>query len=284
MSALSRSQYVAITAGLLMLLEMPPHVAAEQFPVQCQLPKAASGKLRRVDRQCGLSGVGDTQAHRDQNAAKNNFCAQGPAVTLRREHFEQLQAAAEQAGVQFGSRENLPEDRAPLRGILALGNGTRVGEGSLVKHVGFITHPRYSNTDHGESVNCNFTGEVSNDIHFDLHQDPDEDDACLSVTGEITPHRRAPHYEKEVLVQHRVAQRPVRVTGQLFFDASHRPCVNGEPMENLKRISLWEIHPVYSIDVCRRRTVPECAADDDSAWIPLDRFTNVAGEENDEDN
>jgi hypothetical protein len=91
-----------------------------------------------------------------------------------------------------------------------------------------------------------------------------------------TPHRRSPHYEKEVLTQTRIAERPVRVTGQLFFDASHRPCVNGEPQESLQRISLWEIHPVYSIDVCRQKTVAECSADNDSAWIPIERFANVA--------
>jgi hypothetical protein len=250
-------------------------IRAEPFPSQCSFPKAAAGKEQKVDKQCGLAGMGDTPAHKAQNTVKNNFCADGPASTLSRDDFKRLQTAAESARVQFGDRENLPEDRNVLRGIMRLPNNAQVGEGTLVRHVGFLTHPRYSNVRNGESVNCNFRGEESNDIHFDILQDRDED-ACFSVTGEITPHRRSPHYEKEVLMQTRVAERPVRVTGQLFFDASHRPCVNGEPKESLQRISLWEIHPVYSIDVCRQKTLGECSADNDSAWIPIERFTNVA--------
>lgn len=41
---------------------------------------------------------------------------------------------------------------------------------------------------------------------------------------------------------------PVRVTGQLFFDASHGPCVGGRGSAPRPR-SIWEIHPVYAIDV-----------------------------------
>ena len=124
-------------------------------------------------------------------------------------------------------------------------------------------------------------GAESNDVHFDLVQDTD-DEACLSVTGEITPHRRGGHYEVPVLRHHRVAERPVRITGHLFFDASHKPCKDGEPQENLKRISLWEIHPVYSIDVCRRKTIEQCRVNNESAWIPIERFINLADEEDDD--
>ena len=145
----------------------------------------------------------------------------------------------------------------------------RVGEGSLVRHVGFIADPHYSNVRNGESVNCNFTGKTSNDIHFGLVQD-EGDEACRSVTGEITPHHRSPSYEVEVLSLSRVAARPVRVTGQLFFDASHLPCRDGQPQENLQRVSAWEIHPVYLIEVCRRGTIEARRADDESVWVPLD--------------
>ena len=252
-----------------------------KFPAECELPKAAKGtKERKVDKQCGLPGLADEPEKQAQNRQKNDFCAQGPAVALTREHFEQLQRAAAQAGVRFGSRDHLPTDRGALREILRLPDGTRIGEGSLVRHVGFISHPRYSNVDNGESVNCNFHGEANNDVHFDLLQDTDEE-ACFSVTAEISPHHRTGHYEVPILRHHRVSERPVRVTGHLFFDASHKPCLDGEPQENLKRISLWEIHPVYSIEVCRRKTMEACRVDNNSAWIPIERFINLAGEEDD---
>jgi hypothetical protein len=63
-------------------------LSAEQFPSQCSFPKAAAGKQQKVDRQCGLAGMGDTPAHKAQNTAKNNFCAHGAAVTLSRDDFK----------------------------------------------------------------------------------------------------------------------------------------------------------------------------------------------------
>jgi hypothetical protein len=66
----------------------------------------------------------------------------------------------------------------------------------------------------------------------------------------------------------------VRLAGQLFFDASHFPCNGDEPHpgESLKRASLWEIHPVYSIDVCSTRTRVDCPVGDEAAWVPLDEW------------
>jgi hypothetical protein len=251
---------------------------AEIFPMQCSLPPASSGPVRTVDQQCGLSGAGDTDAHLAQNAAKNNFCAQGAPVDLSREDFERLQRAVEQAGIQFGERDNLPNDRSLLRQLLTLQSGTRVGEGSLVRHVGYISHPRYSNVRNGESVNCNLTGQRNNDIHFDLVQDKG-DAACGSVTSEITPHHRSRMYEVDVLRLSRLSERPLRVTGQLFFDASHLPCKDGRPQENLKRISLWEIHPVYRIDVCNKTVLEDCSVVEERVWKPLEDFLNSPEEE-----
>jgi hypothetical protein len=162
--------------------------------------------------------------------------------------------------------------------LLSVGGGARVGEGSLVQHVGFLSHSRYSNVNSGESVNCQFRGEASNDIHFDILQDSSEE-ACLSVTGEVAPHRRSPFYEVPVLN----ITNPVKVTGHLFFDASHKPCMNGEPQESLKRISLWEIHPAYKIDVCRAKTITECSVTDENVWVPISRFRNTADLESDEE-
>jgi len=59
----------------------------------------------------------------------------------------------------------------------------------------------------------------------------------------------------------------VRVTGQQFFDGSHVPCKNGAPQgSNPKRVSLWEIHPIYSFEVCPSG---DCAH---GGWQPLETF------------
>jgi len=67
----------------------------------------------------------------------------------------------------------------------------------------------------------------------------------------------------------------VKITGQLFFDGSHAACTSaGQPGFNpvrnaldFKRLALWEIHPIYAIDVCKNTDRSQCDAADASAWF-----------------
>jgi hypothetical protein len=65
----------------------------------------------------------------------------------------------------------------------------------------------------------------------------------------------------------------VRITGQLFYDNAHFPNgdsshpISGQP----KRFSLWEIHPISTIEVCKRAN-NSCDVSKDSDWTPLESF------------
>ena len=285
-------QVAALLASIVALESVGSLVAAESFTPHCTLPATLDEAKARLDRlasrgadlpmivSCGPEGVAATPAHRAQNAAKNEFCAAGRAAVLRHSDFVMLQREAERRDIRFGSANRLPEDRAVLRDMVRLPNGAQVGEGSLVRHVAFLSHPRYSNTGKGESVNCKHGGAANNDIHVDLVAAPD-DPACRSITAEISPHFRPRAWERDVLDS--VRDRPLRVTGHLFFDAAHRPCRNDNDRVQPMRASLWEIHPVYAIDVCRRRTLSGCRATDESVWIALESYRNVPQEEEDDD-
>ena len=61
--------------------------------------------------------------------------------------------------------------------------------------------------------------------------------------------------------------RPLRLTGQMMFDGSHTPCGNGTGSQ--KRVSVWEIHPVYAIDVCKKKAVSACRIGVADDWKPL---------------
>src|SRR5437764_8829598 len=148
-------------------------------------------------------------------------------------------------------------------------NGRAIGEGAYVQFAAYVDNPHYSDVGRGESVNCAIPGNEMNDIHINLVQqpipkpptrnNPDRDEImaerdqalCHAVVAEIIPHYRPQVWELQQLRAVANKQIPVRFTGQLFFDASHFPCNGDEPHpgESLKRASLWEIHPVYSIDV-----------------------------------
>jgi hypothetical protein len=275
-----------ILAFPLVLVAVPGNVGADdKFVPQCTLPWVAIApkESSEVDKQCPIEGKQSTNPKRaPMQKAKNELCATGAPTLLSYQTFKTLQKRADEKGIPSGGPNSLPEDRADLKDIYKIPNGPRIGEGSVVRYVGYISNPRYSNTKKkggkGEAVNCNLLEDADNDIHMDLVREPDQD-PCLSVTAEIIPHFRPPAWEVNFL--DRLKVRPVRVTGHLFYDSVHKPCV-GPKRASPPRISLWEIHPVYAIDVCSNKTLGGCAGNDESKWVPLHEwFKGHAGEEED---
>lgn len=206
-----------------------------------------------IDDHCGIEGGGSDPATQAESKAKNNFWAasQPPRVIT----YQEL------VGLQSRSA-NIPK-RLPDRTMLS-----KLGEGEYVSYVAFIKDAHYSDVGAGEAVNCNLPGNATNDIHIVLLKDPN-DDECLSTTAEMSPHYRPPDWTPENLLK-ASAGHPVRVQGQLFFDGSHTPC-SGTSRPNPKRASLWEIHPVYSVDVCTQTTIAECQSGT-AEWTSLSDF------------
>jgi hypothetical protein len=118
---------------------------------------------------------------------------------------------------------------------------------------------------------------------------------CSSITAEIIPRQRPEEWDflgrlrkkkKPGALKGALAKidahdlhRPLRLTGQLFFDGSHRVCVDGKRQGGQPaRASNWEIHPVYAIDVCKFTTLTSCKPDDESLWKPLHVFMEEGDE------
>src|SRR5262245_48378950 len=209
---------------------------------------------------------------------KNNLCATGEPITLSKTTFKSLQRKTSElknAGeITYGKFP--PEDRSKLHDVLTV-DGASIGEGTVVRYVELVSEARHSNFDSGESVNCDKKGAAANEIHLDVLPYL-TDTACQRVSAEMIPHLRPTSWNR---VAGTGAKRkrvdpfegtPIRITGQLFFDGSHTPC--GEPTGGadgrfLARVSNWEIHPVYAIDVCALSSLSECPVDDESVWTPL---------------
>lgn len=119
-------------------------------------------------------------------------------------------------------------------------------------------------------MNCKLSGSDSNDIHIVLGGTK-QGAECSSITAETIPHLRPPSWNRTALNK---IHKPVRIRGQLFFDASHVPsCSGGAPVgNNPARCSNWEIHPVYAVDVCKNTSLAACVFDKDSVWVPLDQL------------
>jgi len=205
-----------------------------------------------------------------QNSVKNNFCALAAAperftpqmlIDLETNHH---------IASGFGKE---PADRHALADL---------GEGKVIRIKAYLIEAHHADLGNGESVNCNGGTEEDNDIHIAFGEAPATGE-CASITGEISPHYRPAswneigHFEtfnpstKKYTVNPGMAARlqahPYRITGQLFFDASHQPCPCGTHCAPV-RSSVWEIHPIYRIEVCKAGTT--CNEDADTDWLEFD--------------
>lgn len=269
------SGFGAVAGGLILAALISSITEASGFKPPCQLPFDSLKVKHPIDEDCAAVGSATSESQKDQNRAKNNFCASGVPIRVTYLTFQRLQERTEEREVPFGSSNRLPEDRSILQGIYTTSDGASIGEGTVVRFAAYVLDAHYSNVGKGESVNCKERGEENNDVHIALARSPDEEDLCQSVTAEISPHYRPLSWDPVNLSQ--LEHHPVRVTGQLFFDGSHKPCVNGRGSP--RRVSVWEIHPIYAIDVCRNRSLESCNANDDSKWVPLEQWLNLEDEE-----
>jgi hypothetical protein len=261
---------LALSASLL------PSAVGQGFHPTCQNSLSFQlGTLKQVnpiDDTCDLDGDGSARSQL-QNTAKNNFCASGPTVRVTHNTFFRLSGRIEtrltNMGVPFGTPTQIPDSRDMLDDVLTVG-GVSIGEGSVVRYVGFVLEAHHSNVSGGEKVNCDRSGLRNNDIHIALGPSPNTV-PCDSITAEISPHFRPDSWNE--FDQYEFTH-PVRLTGHLFYDASHRPCRPGHPAQPA-RLSSWEIHPVYAIDVCKNSSLGSCPANDDSKWTPFHEWVTL---------
>jgi len=252
----------------------------QPIAISCTLPFAPIQRHHAIDDSCPATGnsnlstdAGMRQAA--QNQAKNNFCAANTPVNIDFDVLHQLQQEAAKV-TTFGSDGNLPEDRSVLRQLPT--KVGKIGEGTAVRIVAFVINAHPSNVGSGESVNCKEKPAESNDIHIVLGQNSNQDDECSSVTAEMSPHFRPDSWTPDNMNQNNA--RLFRFTGQLFFDASHKPCT-GSTGPNPKRSSLWEVHPVYAVEICGDSR-NSCTVDNDQNWISLSDFVGPGIQEKDD--
>ena len=229
-------------------------IAKGSFVPACALPFAGL-RNASIDDRCSVQGGSSNPAKQVESNAKNDFCeATKPPQPFGYHDFISLQS---QSG-------NIPKNIPDRKMVESL------GEGKYVSYIAFVKGAHYSDVGAGEAVNCNIPGNDTNDIHIVLVPDSNPNvDECTSTTAEMSPHFRPPSWTPENIMS-ASAGHPVRVQGHLFYDGSHSPCTaSSRPAPN--RASLWEIHPVYSFEVCKENTLAECQSEA-AVWTPLETF------------
>ena len=210
-----------------------------------------------TNKPTGCSGP-DT-AHGLANHLKRTVPPEGDATLVTFETFSQLQSQAVELvdqGVEID-----PADRDKIKSIETTA-GT-LGEGSRVRVVAFLSEGKpHPNT--GESVNCNLKKELNNDIHISVTETKNASE-FEGVVVEMIPQDRPDKWSsaKVGILRGKL----LLIEGALFYDNLH--FANGDADNPLsgqpKRFSLWEIHPVASVKVCKK-TNNQCDPDRASDW------------------
>jgi hypothetical protein len=195
------------------------------------------------------------------NEMKRHTPNPGTPKSLTWDDFTALQQDADSTVGQ--DKELDASDRARLHN-LRVGSGS-VSEGDLVQLDGFLVGNPHPNT--GESVNCNLSGPANNDFHIPFADDPDKT-PFQGIVVEMIPQDRPANWNTKLLGSIEKARRMVRFAGQLFYDNMHR--VNNDQDEpqggQPPRFSLFEIHPITAITVCKQ---PDTQCTD---WETLEEF------------
>lgn len=214
-----------------------------------------------ADDHCGIQGGSSATGKPEESQSKNDFCE----ATHTPEVFSYQQLVDLQSQ-SSGLGKNLP-DRTKVDAL---------GEGKYVSYIAFVKDAHYSDVTSGEAVNCNIPGNDTNDIHIVLMPNTTDQDECDSTTAEMSPHYRPPAWTPDNIMK-ASAGHPIRVQGHLFYDDSHAPCSGGKS-SNPKRKSLWEVHPVYSFEICSQATIEQCQGSG-AEWTPLEKvFASEASE------
>lgn len=269
----------------------PPNGCTKHHNFSRQCNPFTSSQAHPIDNVCGLDGDATEPGEQAQDKAKNNLCASGTPHELSLAELGKLQKSVDESHLVYGNRHvhsSLPPPPTDRENFFEKEKASGFGEGDPVFFVGFIVATKPGSA---ESVNCHCTGAKFNDIHLELAHYPlhlrkasagasaaekkqvtRQNNAALcanSFTAEVIPHLRPVAFER-VSLNRLKEKKVVKVSGQLFFDASHHPCQATKPgLGDPARVSSWEIHPVYDIQVCKKSAVADCNGDDVSAWQAL---------------
>ena len=231
-------------------------IALEGQAQPCVSPATLNACTTKKPTGCAAAD----SAHGLVNQLKRSVPAEGTPTTLTFDAFSQLQTAAVELVDQ--SVEIPPAERDKIKSIETT-EGT-VGEGSRVRLAAFLSEGTpHANT--GESVNCNLKKEPNNDIHISVTEAKNGSE-FEEIVVEMIPQDRPENWTSSGVAALR--GKVLLIEGALFYDNLHfangdaNNPIGGQP----PRFSLWEIHPITSLKVCKKGTVSQCDPNRASDW------------------
>lgn len=157
------------------------------------------------------------------------------------------------ADLEYPATRSPRRDRWPAESVAVI----RQFEGVAVTVVGYLVAIKPQGA---EAVNCDMTASREVDWHMAIVEREGQGEE-ESIVVETTPRIRVrhPRWTPARLDPWLDSPNPVRVSGWLMFDPSHRAHLKGSNAERHFRATLWEVHPITKLEVWQ-----------DDRWIDLD--------------
>jgi hypothetical protein len=231
-------------------------VALEAQAQPCVSPETIKACTTKKPAGCAAAD----SPHGALNTLKRTLPDDETPTVVNFETFSQLQTAA--VGLVDEGVDISPSDRDKIKRIETADG--KLGEGSRVRLVAFLSEGKpHPNT--GESVNCNLKTEANNDIHISVTEKRNGSEFD-GIVVEMIPQDRPDNWAAKKLEALR--GKVLLIEGGLLYDNVH--FVNADENNPLggqpKRFSLWEIHPITSLKVCKKMAVSQCDPDRPSDW------------------
>jgi hypothetical protein len=236
-------------------LQPPQATVPGENPFSMLLAKTACADSLQ---DCPLEGCTSDPSHKIDtglNSAKNTDLNESEPVEITWADIQELQNYVDKTlkyHTGFGTSLTAKQ-RLKLKKI-STSSGV-LGEGTIVTLEGFITteiSPSNPNPHSGgaESCNCGLDGESEVDWHANIGPKRNSNE-FQGVLIEITPRHRLSDWSLERLEKVAEKHQEIRITGQLMLDNVHKVRRNFEENKrgNPARFSVWEIHPVRSIEI-----------------------------------
>lgn len=247
----------------------------------CSLPYAAYAPARDALHFCDNAGrragtPSPPLADRLRLDAQNNLCAAAAApVPIALKEFGLLPSPPP---------SQLSASRQSLARVAVPAGRAAVGEGTVVRTVGLISKAHLVGCEEpapggpaGSAVTCHFMGgpKVS-EIQLNLSPvtAPRDTPDCDTVVAKMVTHYRPIWWDD---IDIKTPESPVRITGQLFYDDAVEACAepgsrSATAAAHSPRLTRWEVHPVYAIDVCIATSAAACDAANGALWVPYHQW------------
>jgi hypothetical protein len=259
-------------------------LASTKAQLEAQIASSRSELDKRIQGVEALVGTACADGIRDVRDCHSNYPTGCSAAARYDAYLNYLKNLPPRPPPEANFLDQQAFEKLNALTPIALGRGnnhsdfkdelTKLGEGSQYGVVGYLY---YYQSAGAESSNCELTGVDNVDFQIGVGFAPAPEGASRnelqqkSIVVEMTPHYRAQFHPNDWTLTSlgTALGHKVRIVGQLLADSEHNKpsdnCALADKTTHCWRYSIWELHPVTSLEYCADDSCSETSGN----WIPL---------------